>query len=123
MASGTTPGEAESALPVACTLNQSDLATQTSRWARLAASAHAERTQTDDGLRIAFEASPEAESELLVLVAVERDCCRWASWSVERTEGRLVLVISADGEGVDVLHGMFTEVAAQGCLPAGTRQP
>jgi hypothetical protein len=108
MTSATGPGEAGSELPVACTLSQSGLATVTSRWARLAASANAERTQTDDGLRIAFHASPQAKLELDALVAVESDCCRWASWSVEQGEDRLVLVVTASGDGVGALHGMFT---------------
>jgi hypothetical protein len=110
MTSGTGRGEAASELPVACTLSQSDVAALTSRWARLAASANAERRQTDDGLRIAFQATPEAERELTALVAVESDCCRWANWSVEQSEDRLVLVVTAGGDGVAALHSMFTTV-------------
>jgi hypothetical protein len=100
--------DARSELPVACTLNNAELGALSARWARLAADARVERTQTENGLRIAFCASPEAERELEALVAVERDCCAWASWSIERSEDRLVLVVSAAGAGVGALHGMFT---------------
>jgi hypothetical protein len=119
MTSASGPGAARSELPVACTLSQSDLQALSSRWARLAASAQAERTQTEDGLRIAFSADADGERELAELVAVERDCCAWASWSVERSEDRLVLVVSADGEGVGALHGMFTGVSEDGPNSAG----
>jgi hypothetical protein len=114
MTSASGPGAARSELPVACTLSQSDLQALSSRWARLAASAQAE-----DGLRIAFSADADGERELAELVAVERDCCAWASWSVERSEDRLVLVVSADGEGVGALHGMFTGVSEDGPNSAG----
>jgi hypothetical protein len=110
MTSGTGPGEPSGERPVACTLSPSDMAALTSRWARLAGSADAERMQTKDGLRIAFRASREAERELAALVAVESDCCRWASWSVEQSDDRLVLVVTAGGAGVGALHGMFASL-------------
>jgi hypothetical protein len=108
MTSGTGQDKARSELPVACTLNQAELGELGMRWAKLAADARTERTQTKDGLRIVFRASPEAERELRALVAVERDCCAWASWSVEQRDDRLELVVRAAGEGVGALHGMFT---------------
>ncbi len=96
--------------PVACSLTPADLAGQRQRWRRLAASADAQRRQTDDGLRIGFRPDAEAERELRALVAVEQDCCGWASWSVEATGEQLTLVVTAAGEGVAALHGMFAEL-------------
>ncbi len=93
--------------PVACTLTASGLRGQIQRWQRLMARAMTERAETADGLRISFR--HEAEDELRALVAVETECCAWASWTVAREAGTIVLdVRSAAAEGVATLHSMFT---------------
>jgi hypothetical protein len=91
--------------PVACTLTASGLRGQIQRWQRLMARAMTERAETADGLRISFR--PEAEDELRALVAVETECCAWATWTVEQTVGALTLHIRSAAEGVAALHGMF----------------
>jgi hypothetical protein len=91
--------------PVACTLTAAGLADQTRRWERLMARAMTERAETADGLRMSFR--PEAEDELRDLVAVETGCCAWATWTVERDAGTLVLDVRSSAEGVAALHGMF----------------
>ena len=93
--------------PVACTLTAAGLAAQRGRWERLIGRAMSERAETADGLRISFRPEPGAEAELRALAAVESECCAWASWAVEAGEGRLVLAVRADGEGIAALHGMF----------------
>jgi hypothetical protein len=96
------------AVPVACALTTADLAAQSGRWARLAARSMAERAETADGLRLCFRPEPGAEDELRGLAAVENRCCPWADWIVEATAGRLVLDVRSTGEGIAVLHRMFT---------------
>ena len=91
--------------PVACSLTPTDLDKQSSRWERLAARALTERAETEHGLRLSFR--PEAEDDLRALVAVETECCQWATWTVERTAGTVMLDVSSSAEGVTVLHGMF----------------
>ncbi len=91
--------------PVACTLTPAGLAAQGERWHRLMARAMTERAETADGLRICFR--PEAEEELRTLVAVETECCPWATWMVERDAGTIVLDIRSTAEGIATLHGMF----------------
>ncbi len=92
--------------PVACTLTAAGLAVQGERWQQLMTRALTGRTETADGLRLSF--SPEAEDELRALIAVETECCPWASWLVERTAGTLTLRIRSAGQGVTTLHSMFT---------------
>jgi len=92
---------------VACTLTAADLAAQRGAWERLIARAMTERAETADGLRICFRPEPGAEAELRALVAVESECCAWASWTVEAGEGRLVLTVRAAGEGIGALHDML----------------
>jgi hypothetical protein len=94
--------------PVACALTAAGLAAQRDRWERLAARAMTERGETADGLRICFRAEPGAEDELRALVAVEKECCRWADWTVTQEEGQVVLAVRAAGDGIAALHGMFT---------------
>jgi len=96
------------AVPVACTLTQAGLAAQAGRWERLAARAMTDRTQTEHGLRIRFRPGPGTEEELRALVAVENECCSWATWTVETSPGHVVLDVRAEGAGVTALHDMFT---------------
>ena len=95
------------AVPVACTLTQAGLAAQAGRWERLAARAMTDRTQTEHGLRIRFRPEPGTEEELRALVAVENECCSWATWTVETSPAHIVLDVRAAGAGVTALHSMF----------------
>ena len=93
---------------IACTLTAADLAAQGKGWARLAEIAMTGRELTDDGLRVSFRAQAGVQDELLRLVAVEKECCAWADWTVRADGGDVVLEVrSAAAEGVAVLHGMF----------------
>jgi hypothetical protein len=51
---------------------------------------------------------PDAEDELRALVAVETECCPWATWMVERSAETIVLDVRSTAEGVTALHAMFT---------------
>ena len=101
--------EHELAELVACTLSDTDLKSQRERWIGVASNFGIGRDQTDDGLRLTFKDHPAVEQELRALVAVENDCCGWASWSVEREEGVLVMAARSKDEGIPTLHGMFKE--------------
>jgi hypothetical protein len=93
--------------PVACTLTSAGLAAQGGRWHRLMARAMTERAEVIDGLRICFRPEPGAEEELRALVAIETECCLWATWAVERNAETIVLDIRSTAEGVATLHSMF----------------
>jgi len=96
--------------PVACTLTPADLAARGERWQRLIARAMTERAETTYGLRICFR--PEAEEELRALVAVETECCPWATWTVERDAGTIVLDVRSTAVGVATLANMFASASA-----------
>jgi hypothetical protein len=91
---------------VSCKLGTEDHAAQRERWLALIDRAGAGREETDDGLRLRFRADPGVEDELRAIAAVERECCAWATWSVER---EVVLDATARGDGVAALHLMFAE--------------
>ena len=93
--------------PIACTLSSADLAAQGERWHRLMARAMTERAEITDGLRIRFRPEPGAEEELRALVAVETECCPWATWTVERDACTIVLDVRSTADGTATLHSMF----------------
>jgi len=90
--------------PIACSLTSADLAAQADRWERLAARAMTGRTETAHGLRIGFRPGHGAEQELRALVAVETECCPWATWTVQTGAGRITLDIRSAGEGIAALR-------------------
>ena len=101
--------EHELAELVACTLSDTDLKTQRERWINVGTNFGLAREETGDGLQLTFKDHPAVEQELRALVAVENRCCSWASWSVARREGVLVMAARSKGEGISTLHGMFKE--------------
>jgi hypothetical protein len=104
----TPADDATAVVPVACSLSRAGLAEQAGRWERLAARALAGHTKTAGGVRLSFRPEPGAEQELRALAAVEAECCPWATWTVRASATQLVLDVSAAGDGVAALHGMFT---------------
>ena len=92
---------------VACKLSAGDLAAQAARWLQLRSAAEVSRVETEDGLSLVFQDTPAVEAELQALVGVENDCCSWASWSIVREEGALVIHAGSTEHGVEALHGMF----------------
>lgn len=108
---------------VACTLNGADLKSQQERWQSLGENFGAGRTVTKDGLRLDFRYHPRVEEELRALIAVENECCAWASWTVEGgPDGLLAMSARSHGDGVAALHAMFTEPCFSATAGPG-RQP
>jgi hypothetical protein len=103
-------------VPIACTLTLDDLRTQARRWDQLTGRDLTGRTETADGLRLRFR--PEGEAELRALVAVESECCPWATWTVTAGTGEVTLDVRAAPEGAAVLHEMFRAAPA---VPSGAR--
>jgi hypothetical protein len=93
--------------PIACTLVATDLAAQRRRWQELAERTSIERVELPDGLRLVFAAEPGVLHVLEELVAVERECCAFADWTVASRDGTATLEITAEPEAVPVVHGMF----------------
>jgi hypothetical protein len=94
---------------VACTLSDTDLKGQRDRWLNLGENFGLGRQETQDGLRLSFRYHPAVREELDSLVAVENECCSWASWSDEQEGDTLVMDARSAGTGVTTLHGMFTQ--------------
>ena len=95
---------------MACTLGTGDRAQRAARWEALTARALRQASRTERGLRLVFGAGPGVEDELRSLVALERECCGFARWSVSAASGRCTLEVSGDGEAA--------VAAAQALFPA-----
>jgi hypothetical protein len=109
MTAAQTPADDTTAsVPVACSLTMEDLTEQAGHWVRIAARAMTGLALTADGLRLVFRPEPGIEEELRALVAVETQCCPWATWTVRASATELALDVRASGDGVTALHGMFT---------------
>jgi hypothetical protein len=99
----------------ACSLSQADLAGRAARWRDLAEVALVRVSRTSLGQRLAFTGGQEVADELEELAALERGCCSFATWSVNRTGDQLILDISAAGpEGAQAVHALFADLAGVG---------
>jgi len=94
-------------MDVACTLGASDLTEQARRWTELRRRSERRQAETPAGKRIYFAAADGVAEQLGALVAVERECCAWASWTVEPEGDEVVLDIASTGEGVAAIRQMF----------------
>jgi len=92
---------------IACTLSGGDLGRQRARWTELRGRAGLERILIADGLELVFVDEPGVEDTLRELVAVENECCSWASWDVVRRADAVVMTATSTGHGVATLHSMF----------------
>jgi hypothetical protein len=94
--------------PVACSLNQTNLAERTARWQALTARALRQTVPTSDGMRLVFAAGPGVVDELESLAALERDCCAFAAWSVRADAGDVTLNVTGDSEeAVTAVRSLF----------------
>jgi hypothetical protein len=62
-----------------------------------------------DGERaLAVSFRPEAFSDVEAFVAAERRCCPALSWTLDRSDGAVRLIITAQPRQIDVLERLFT---------------
>jgi hypothetical protein len=98
--------------PVACTLGSGELAGRAARWQALAARAHGRLARTEHGARLSFAAGEGVAGELRELVALERDCCAFATWSVREHGDQVLVEIGGDSpEAVAAVQAMFSSLA------------
>jgi hypothetical protein len=93
---------------IACSLREGELAERRSRWHALQTAAGAERVRTARGMRLTFRTDPGVGEELQRLVALERDCCSFADWSLRPDGARLVLHVTGHGDdAIAAVRAMF----------------
>jgi hypothetical protein len=113
MATGQTRNDDTADDPVACALASADRTAQLSRWKQAAEQAMTQRTPTARGFRVLFGSG--VEDSVRQLAAEENECCAWATWTVDKHDGELVLDVSSATEGgIAALHSMLTGFQLQG---------
>ena len=66
-----------------------------------------DRTPTDAGFRIRFRPGDATGEVLQNLVAGERQCCGWASWTLTETDGSWVLDVTGPADRITPLASAF----------------
>jgi hypothetical protein len=97
-------------LPVACTLQPSEVPARLSEWQALLAHA-VEKTEIGDGVRVQFDDSVDPTA-VVDLAARERDCCAFFTFAVELSPDGVALEIRAPGEAAALARALAGVTAA-----------
>jgi MerR family transcriptional regulator, copper efflux regulator len=110
----TTPDES----PLVCTLGDDDAKARREAWQAAGAGLHS-LVATPTGVRLAFGPDAGTAHVLLDLVAAERRCCAWASWTLTSSEAATVVEVDTRESAVQGLQAMFglTEAPAAPASP------
>lgn len=109
MDSGTDATPAD--LRVACTLDADDGAARLRHWQALAEQSPPRVQRNAHQLEIRWRLDADSARELEALVAAERECCAFVTWSVNRQEPDTILYITAEEhrpEDLAVIAALFT---------------
>ena len=93
--------------PIACTLTAADLRDRQGAWAKLLGSGLVDRDRVAGGIRL--HAARGAGAALVELIDLERECCAWIQFNVthDPIAGEVDVLLIAEGEGEEILAGMF----------------
>ncbi|MBA3372550.1 MAG: hypothetical protein H0T98_03380 [Euzebyaceae bacterium] len=94
-------------IPVACTLNQDEMADRRALWQRIDADV-VERRRLDGRFEVVYAPTPEVERLLPLLVDAESVCCAFARWQLIRNLEGVVLAVSGPSDGVAALGREFS---------------
>ncbi len=88
----------------ACALPAREFAERARAWHEVA-SLVVHRERSDDGFRIVY--ARLALGDLKALVAAERSCCGWATWSLRSDESTVTLEVSGPSKPLAALAATF----------------
>jgi hypothetical protein len=94
--------------PVACSLDAAGLANRRGEWEQLCRDSMIVLERTGSGVELRFRQGLDADARLRRLVALERNCCSFASWTVHERMNQLVLTVSGPPVAVPALHALFS---------------
>ena len=103
----TTPNDAVTDAPIACTLTPGQYADRTGGLAALAARALRTRKQTAAGERLVFTDTSDIERELRAVIAAEASCCAFLRMELERTDDGLVLDVAGPQDARPIIAELF----------------
>ncbi|MDP9067043.1 MAG: hypothetical protein M3N53_01685 [Actinomycetota bacterium] len=94
-------------LPIACSLDGSQMGTREQQWKELLGAALVARRAIAGGVELRFDPSPETVSQLRRLIDLENHCCAWIQWAVREEDALVVEAIASRDEGVRLLSQWF----------------
>ena len=94
---------------IACTLEHDDLSSRRARWTALASHSLLDIETTRRGLRLVFGGNEGVAAELRELAELERECCPFATWTVDVEQRGVVLVVAGiEDDAVPAVQAMFS---------------
>jgi hypothetical protein len=93
-------------LPLACTLGADDGAARLRRWQALAEQSAPRARREGNRLEVRWRVDADGAGELEALVAAERECCAFVTWSVSRQDPDSILEVTAAAGRPEDLDGI-----------------
>ena len=117
----------DSDVPIACSLTAPQLRERRERWHELGSRAGIRVDRTGHGLSVVFQNLPRVSDELTELARLERECCKFADWTVRDSGAHVVLDVTAhNAVAVQAVHDMqdvFTAAVAASGNPRSVDEP
>lgn len=94
-------------IEIACTLDEGRRVARGEEWRAVITEGLEQRESIEGGVRLRFSADPAIARRVEELVAGERACCSWASWTLRPSGDATVLEATAPGDGAAALQALF----------------
>lgn len=106
-------------LPIACSLEETEMEGRVRAWESLFTDALIERRATDGGVQLVLSSTSWPRARLHELIALESKCCAWMTFEISEAEDLTVDITASDESGQSAVRKMFlttspaaTEIAA-----------
>src|SRR5437016_12497045 len=92
-------------VPIACTLDESELPDRLAEWRRLAGHV-VDRADTDEGIRVRFDRSVSA-ADVADLAAREQGCCSFFTFTIHIAADGTTLDVTAPADARELVRTLF----------------
>jgi len=100
-------------LPIACTLNATDLRARGEELRALGRDALLDATEDEGRAVLRFRADPSVGKRVEAIVAAESECCAFLDFEVVHGPDTTVLTISAPNGGAEMVHELVAALAGR----------
>lgn len=94
-------------LPIACSLEEQELADRVSAWASLFEESLIHRSSSATGVRIQLRSAPDVLQRLEELIELEAKCCAWMSFTIAGEDELTVDIHADDAFGQQAIRETF----------------
>ena len=100
-------------LPIACTLNATDLRARGEELRALGGDGLLDATEDEGRAVLRFRPDPSVRQRVEAVVAAEAECCAFLDFEVAHGEDATVLTISAPNGGAEMVHELTAALAGR----------